>query len=395
MALSVPTTKEQAATNLANFEASVNQTAPLAEKSFLRTLSAQEAMMQTGMYKLGTDAAKQNLALTATEEDLKNLGLEYGVEYKNATATVLAIQAPASPATTVTTDNAFVGDSNGVRYTVDANGSEAGGVIDLSVTAEVGGTVGNLSAPSGFTQETLTIQTPVAGVNNLWTVESVTTEGTDDEDIEVYRSRVLSEIRTVGGGGNAADYKRWAELPESVLRAYPYAGNPISVESSVPGERTVYIETPTSLEPDGIPTQAILDDVRDSITTNEDTGLANQPLGLVDSTLYVEAIIRTPFTVLIPNLVIDASKQSAMEAEMLVDLDVHFRSLLMFVDGIDPQIERNDTITASTVNVPVQGVLTKYGATSTQISVIGPAGTIIEYLLAQGEMAKLGGVSYT
>jgi hypothetical protein len=42
----------------------------------------------------------------------------------------------------------------------------------------------------------------------------------------------------------------------------------------------------------------------------------------------------------------------------------------------------------------VQGVLTKYGATAQGVTLIKAAAVVVEYLLSQGEMAKLGTVNY-
>lgn len=387
----VPTTAELTAGNIARFEAKINQSAPLADKAFIRVISAVEALAHTGLYKYAVDAIKQNLALTASGDNLKFLGTEYGVTYKEATATVMSVQFPATVgggATIQITDN-INGDANGVRYTPDAPASESGGLIILSVTAETTGIVGNLE-PGNL----VTLERNIAGVDRAGTVITVTTTGTEDEDIEVYRQRVLAEIRTAGGGGNAADYRRWAEEVSSVLRAYPYAGNSVSVATSLPGERTVYVETTTDIEPDGIPTAAILTEVRTSITTDPDTGEARQPLGLTDSTLYVEAITRTAFDTQITGLVIDASQETAAKAEIDTALDTYYRQVIPFVDGIDPPADRNDTITQGTVWQSVQGVLTKYGATADSIQVSSPTGVITQYLLSQGEMAKGNAATY-
>ena len=110
------------------------------------------------------------------------------------------------------------------------------------------------------------------------------------------------------GGGNAADYREWAQEVAGVTRAYPYSGKPVALllESSPP-DRTVYIEADTTIDPDGIAPQALLDEVRATITTDPVTGLARQPLGLTDSTLFVESISRTEFFVGISHLFVGIS----------------------------------------------------------------------------------------
>ena len=391
MAFTIPSTKSEATDILARFEAKINQSAPLTDKAFLRVMSGVLATLTTGLYKFAANRVKQNLVLTADFDDLLILGDEYGVPYKDAVASNLRFNFNATPASgaTITQGSVITGDSNGVRYTADASASESGGVVVVNVTAETAGVIGNLNIG-----DTGVLEQSVSGIDRLGAVTAVNTTGTDAEEVEIYRQRVLFEIRTVGGGGNAVDYKRWSEEVDGVRRAFPYAGNPEDEESSVPPERTVYIEAQVALDPDGIPTSALLDDVRDSITTNPDTGWARQPLGMVDSTLYVEPITRTAFDVNIPGLVVDPLKESDAKAEMDSDLDVYFRSILPYVDGVDVEEERNDTITKVSVSSAVQGVLTKYGATAQGVTVTVGALEIIEYLLSRGEMAKLGTITY-
>jgi uncharacterized phage protein gp47/JayE len=388
MAFRIPTTIELAASFLTNFEAAINQNAPLNDKAFLRVISAIEALGITGLYKFAVDAVKQNLALTATGDDLEFLGAEYGVVKKPAEATVKTVRFFGTG--TVDETNAVIGVANGMRYTVDAAATGTGGTFEFSVTAEQPGVAGNLSEDSE-----VKIEKNVPGVTRSGSVVEITNLGLEEEDEEVYRDRVLFEIRTVGGGGNAVDYKRWAEEVPGVKRAYPYAGNPTSPGTSSPPERTVYIEAQEALDPDGIPTETLLDDARDSITTDPDTGFTRQPLGLTDDTLFVEPIFRTGFYVEIRSLVIDPSKEAAAKADIEADLTTYFKNVLPYVDGVDVEIERNDTITSLTISLTVQEVLTRYGATATSIGFGVLIGSFLsEYQLGQGELAKLLSVDY-
>lgn len=389
MAMTIPSTTAQTAANVAFFEAKIFQSVPALDVAFVRVMSAIMATMSTGHYKYLTNLAKQNLALTADFDALITLGNEYGVEYKQAVAANLTFEFSASGGTSILESNFFIGDSNKVRYNNDATANEVGGIITVTATAETTGVIGNLEV-----DETVQIGTGVSGVSRQGDVTVINTTGAEAENIEVYRQRVLQEIRTVGGGGNSADYRRWSESVEGVLRAYPYSGNPTGPDTSLPGERTVFVEAQTSIEADGIPPQSLLDQVRDAITTDADTGLANQPLGLTDETLYVEAITRTTFNITIVGLVVDAQQEVAAKADIVTDVGVYFRSVIPFVDGLDVPADRNDTITTGTVWQAVQGVLTKYGATAQQVTIDIAGTAVLEYLLDQGEMAKLGTVSY-
>jgi uncharacterized phage protein gp47/JayE len=206
MAYRIPPTAELAATALAKYETKLAQTSPINDRSFLRVLSAVLAALTTGNYQLAAERATQNLALTATGNDLILIGENFGVVYKRATAAELTAELPATNGTVIDTTIGFIGDANGVRYFPQASATATGGIATLSLIAEETGTVGNLNV-----SDTLTIERQVAGAETVATITVVATIAADDEEEEDYRNRVLFEIRTVGGGGNAVDYRTWAE----------------------------------------------------------------------------------------------------------------------------------------------------------------------------------------
>jgi phage-related baseplate assembly protein len=355
-----------------------------------------EAVIGKSLYNFAIDRAKQNLALTATEDDLDKLGSEYGVTRKEAVSTVLTAALPGTDTTVIPATIDFVGDANGVRYANDASvtiGVPTSGVAELTLTAKQTGTIGNLQAG-----DTLSIGTQVAGAETVATVAIITgetseilTTGAEREEDDDYRLRILDVIRAPGGGGNAADYRNWAQEVAGVVRAYPYAGDPDG--SGSPPERIVYVEADTTIDADGIPPQSLLDDVRDSITTDPETGLSRQPLGLTDDTLFVEPITRTEFFVRITGLTVDASIETAVKDEIETQLTSYFRALRPFVDGVDAKIDDNSLITDLTVSDVVQDVLKANGGSAQSVAFdIVKGGSIPEYQLGQGETAKLAAV---
>lgn len=389
--MNIPTTSELFETFLANLESRLNQNSPLNDKAFTRVLSVAMSIIGTMLYKFGIDRINQVFAVTANRAGLIKLGNEYGVPIKPAAATVLTATLPGTDPTVIPATRTFVGNPNGVRYSLDASATTTGGIATLSLTAQDAGVIGNLN-----NGETLSIDTQVSGAETVATVTATTTTGADAEGTEDYRTRILDVIRAPGGGGNAADYRNWSQEVAGVARAYPYAGDPAG--SGSPPERTIYIESTTTIDPDGIPPQSLLDDVRDNITTDPDTGLSRQPLGLTDDTLFVEAITRTEIFVRITGLTVDASIETAVKAEIDTQLTNYFRSLRPFVDGIDAPIERNDLITDLTASDVVQDVLKANGGSAQSVAFdIVTGGSTPEYQLGQGETAKLaatGGIIY-
>jgi uncharacterized phage protein gp47/JayE len=227
MALNIPTTADIAEQNLTKFESEISQTAPLNEKAFLRVLAAAEAMQTTSLYKYVADQMLQNLAVTATGQNLTTLGANYGVTRKPGESAVLTATLPATTGTTIPVTTPFVGDSNGVTYYPQSQVVAANNVATLTLVSIEIGVAGNLNV-----DETITMSTQIAGAENIATVTAIVNEGLDVETDEAYRIRVLDEIRTVGGGGNVVDYRRWAQETPGVIRAYPYAGRPDVVQGS-------------------------------------------------------------------------------------------------------------------------------------------------------------------
>jgi hypothetical protein len=403
MAFKIPTTKEQAEQNLANIEARINQESPLADKAFNRVIAIMEAMGFTSLAKFAAERVLQNLAITATGDDLDKLGAEHGVIRKEAESTVLTATLPGVDTTIIPQTIDFIGDANGVRYFLNSAaeiGDPVSGVAELTMTAETPGVVGNLQLG-----DTLSIGTQIAGAETVATVAVITGEttailnvGADREEDEAYRLRVLDEIRARCGGGNAADYRKWAQEVAGVARAYPYAGKPVELllESSPP-DRTVYIEADTTIDPDGIAPQSLLDEVRDTITTDPSTGLARQPLGLTDDTLFVESISRTAFFVEIRNLSVSSDLVAKTKNEISAALTAYFLVIKPFVDGLDSLVDRNDKITDVTVSNVVQDVAAANGGTANSVAFgLSLGESIPEYQLSPGELSKLasGGITY-
>ncbi len=391
MALNIPTTKEIKDISIANYESRLSQDSPMQDKAFLRVKSSSEAFIFTALYKYAAERALQNLILTATGQDLINLGNQYNVPKNLAQEAILTAEITGQNGSVLETVRTYVGDLNGLRYTIENQATIVGGIASIVLTASQSGVVGNLDVAN-----TLTIDSPVSGINSVATVTSVDQLGTEEESDDVYRLRILDVARASGGGGNASDYRRWAQEVSGVARAYPYSGKPVVLQAeSSPPERTVYVEATTDIDPDGIAPQPLLDAVRASINNDPETGLSRQPLGLTDETLYVESISRTGFYVTVRDLI--APPAFVAQIEQLIEdaLSTFFSSLRSFVQGLDPAFDRNDLVTDLIVSDVVQDVLKSNGASATSVGFGLSAGVFtISYNLEPGELAKLIQVDY-
>jgi len=401
MSFNVPTTQAIIDQFLSNLEGKLSQTSPLNDKAFLRVLSAIEGIAFTSLYKYAAYKAKQILAISAFGEGLDAIGEEYDITRKAAEATVLTATLPGIDTTIIPQTVDFIGDANGVRYFLDSSyeiGDPTSGVAEMILTAEELGAIGNLQAG-----DTLSIGTQVAGAETVATVAVITGEttailntGAEKETDAAYKIRILDAIRAVTGGGNTADFRLWAQEVAGVARAYPYSGKPVTLLlEENPPDRTIYIEADTTIDPDGIAPQSLLDEVRATIITDPITGLSRQPLGLTNDTLYVESIYRTGFYVRITGLSVLPDIESDVKTEILDALTAYFLRIKPFVDGLDSVLDREDKITDLTISNVVQDVLSTSGGTAEEVGfgiVIGVF--LTDYILNAGELAKLISVSY-
>ena len=390
MAIVIPILKDVADANLNRFQSKINQTSPLNDKSFLRTLSVNEAAIAISLYKYGAERAQQNLVASATDKDLDRIGEDYGLPRKQATPTILTFTLPGTNGVTIFATNTFVGDFNGANYIPTADNIITGGVATIQAIAETPGESGNLNVT-----DTLTIAEQVAGAESVATVISVDQTGTEKETDVEYRVRIFDKQRSNGGGGNTADYREWAQETPGVVRAYPYTGRPIDDPLAGPPARTVYIEASTSIDPDGIAPASLLTDARSYITTDPVTGIARQPLGLTDDTLFVQSIQRTAIHVEIRNFDSDPVKELQIKSDIETALTNYFAQIEPFVDGLDPDFLRNDLITDLTVSAIVQDVLEAGSASATGVGFGLSIGSFLpSYFLDPGERTKLGTITY-
>jgi hypothetical protein len=478
-------------------------------------------MGETGLYKFGAERVLQTLALTATGDGLDVIGNNYNVFRKAAVPAELeaTIDAPGLGTGTIAAGTKFVGDSNNELYQTTTSVGQVAGVATLSLQAETPGVIGNLE-----NGETLTIVTQISGVGTVATVTDTLVTGVDRESDDAYRRRVLNELRTVGGGGNSADYRTWSEQVEGVVRAFPYSGSPIGdvsgfedgdmeapntdawtagnsatltkettpsphgglrflrityggvsapyaaqsplilderyrvngfargdgsnapslqnafgiilwegtssttwqefdvkfvavspaivlysdVTSSgyvdfddiviehapLPGDRTVYIESNTP--PDGIASAALLEAVRESITTDPDTGITRVPLGMIDGTLWVESIYRLGLYLEIEGLDVSQDILAETKDDIEAAMITYLRSIAPFVDGLDPVSERNDTVTNTSLSKVLDDVLERVGgsAIGVKFGTVPSVFTTNKLVVSFGKLLKLEDIEY-
>ena len=389
MAYPIPTLADLVAAHLARLESSLGQTSPINDKAFLNVLAATEGAEDIGLYKYAADRSRANLALTATGDDLDAIGQNEGIIRKVSVACVVVATIPATDGTIIPVNTVFIADANGSIYRTMEENIPSDDIASLNLQCSVSGSNGTLQVG-----DTLQISSQISGAETVATVLSITQTGVDTETDDDYRPRILFAQRAITGGGNAADYKTWAETVFGVKRVFPYSGRPVGAGTAYPGDRAVYVECTTDINLDGIAPSDILDDVRAAIETDPDTGYARPALGITDATLWVEAIIRTSGNVAILGLVVDTDNETACKASISDAISNYFLNIKPYVAGIDLVTQKNNTVTAVSIGNIVQDVLSSFGAFAETVTFYTSGSPIAAYTLGDGELMKLGAIVY-
>jgi hypothetical protein len=389
MAFPVTSTKEAIALVLTNLETAIGQTSPLSEKSFLRVLATNIGLLFTSLFKYSVERSKQNLAETATGEDLELIGTNYGITKKAGVAAVVTIDTTGTNGVNVTPLLTYVSDFSGIRYMSTETVTIAAGVATFTAQAEITGEDSNLTAG-----DTLTIESQVAGLSAAAAYNATTTTGTDREEEETYRRRVLTEIRTVGGGGNSADYRTWGEETSGVAAVFPYAGRPAAEGTTLPGDRTIYVQASTG---DGTADSALITATRLSINIDPDTGLSRPPLGMPDSTLFIESITLTQLNVEVENLDAPAGEEASVQTRIEAAVEAYLEDVYPWISGLDLDTDVNNVVTGVSVGNAIQAVLDVTGSSATRVRVktVSPDAYVDSYELGEGELVVLNAISYT
>lgn len=268
---------------------------PLLRRTKMWVLARVYAAIFHVLYETLEWISKQILPSTATDIDyLKAFGTAVNVEQKTATKSVGTVRFTGTNTTVVPSGTEFVRE-DGTVYVTTASGTISGGQVDVLARADLAGADGNLD--SGVT---LSLVEAIIGVDPEVSYVSGWDTGTDDEEIEPLRDRILERTRNTPQGGAKADYEVWARQVSGVFRAWcvPLARGA--------GTVNVYFlhDEGTGF---GIPTSGQVDDVQEWI----------DPLAPVTADVLVAAPTEVEVDFEIDGLTPDTSEtRAALEAEL-------------------------------------------------------------------------------
>jgi len=158
--------------------------------------------------------AQQIHSTTAAEENLIIKARNYGLIRKPAQSATGQITFTGTDGATVAAAT-IIRHGDGREYLTDSEINILNGVGAVNVTASMPGIVGNLAL-----NENLSLINPIAGIQSTATTTAIITGGTDLEEIEAFRTRVLFRQSFPPQAGHGSDYVVWATDVPGVIAAW-------------------------------------------------------------------------------------------------------------------------------------------------------------------------------
>ena len=197
--------------------AKYGDTSPLLEKSFVKTIGYAIAGIAATLWQLAVWIYKQCFPQTCELSVLKLWGDLVDVTYnqgQNANLTILLNKVSASY---LASGTIYKNLETGLIYKTISQANTENGQIIATVQCTTPKEIGNLQ-----TGTMLHIANPLDGIPSTATVVETKIEGTSDEDVEVYRKRVLTRYRSRAQGGSALDYYNWGMEVQGIVDVLPY-----------------------------------------------------------------------------------------------------------------------------------------------------------------------------
>jgi len=398
MALIARTVAEIKANIVSALESKLNQTIPLLDKAYNRTLPGAIAAVFIQLDKrAGWNFLQQFIATAQNQETTFltkkinplvawcNLFLPVGEgDPTPATQAEMTIQITVTSQTgTLPTQTQLMNSDNGVTYlTLGAVALDAATkTVNVRASSDQAGgggagTIGNLQVGA-----TMDFVNPQANVAQTTSVTAIVTTGADAEETEVYRQRGLDAAQARPQGGAYSDYRTWAQAVEGILRAYPYTGDA--------GETDTYVSSST--ESDRIPTDAQLVAVYNAIELDDDGLADNRPISALTN---VYAVTVRTFDVTVNGLSL-VEDETQTEDDIETAMEQYFLNRDPYISGLDVP-PRRDIVQVAEVQGTVASIVSGAGGVFEEALLFESASPIaVSVTLGEGELAVVGTVTFT
>ena len=190
---------------------------PLLEKSFIKTIGYSIGGVAATIWQMSVWVLKQIFPQTCDLEALLLWGGLIGVNYNYGQSTNLTIKLNNVTASYLVSGTVYKDLNTGLIYKTVSQVNAENGQIITTVQCTTSGEIGNI--PVGTV---LNIANPLDGIPSTAEVTEIKIEGTADEEVEVYRKRVLYGFKNKTESGSPIDYYNWALEVPGIVDAFPY-----------------------------------------------------------------------------------------------------------------------------------------------------------------------------
>lgn len=200
--------------------AKYKDTTPLLEKAVVNSIFYAFSAVLGSIWQQSVWIYKQCFPQTCAQPALKFWGNLVGVDYKYGVAANLSIKLTEVTAPSLSAGTIYKDLTSGLIYKTVSQVAAENGEIIATVECTTSGEVGNI--PVGTE---LKIANPLDGIPANAIVEEITITGTEDEEVEDYRKRVLFKFRNKSQCGSILDYFTWTTEVPGIVDAFVYVLN--------------------------------------------------------------------------------------------------------------------------------------------------------------------------
>lgn len=230
-----PTIQEIYNTIINDYKTRTNVKVPILKRALIKCFAYAIAGIVSLIWNFAEWQYLQIFIETCDFEALKRWGNLVDVNYRLGTKAVLKIKLENATKSEITAGTAWKNLDNGLIYrslttintnistntntNTSANTAKGNTPTDIFINVEcsVSGEIGNM-----LNDSKLNLINPVAGLPETAIVYSTEIIGTDNENIEDYRIRVLNRYKRKPQGGAAIDYYNWVTEVAGIVDCLPY-----------------------------------------------------------------------------------------------------------------------------------------------------------------------------
>ena len=236
--------------------------------------------------------------------------------------------------------------------------------------------------------DTLTSLSPLLNVDDTVTVLSEVRTPINEESISDYRDAIIKSFRLSSQGGSGTDYRLWSQDASGVKEVYPYT------KSGECAEVEVYVEATTDIDPQGVPTQSVLDEVADVLEFNPDTSLptyqrGRRPLGTHE--IFVLAVTPIDVDIVFNGVVnFDTDTENAITEALRSDI----ATIRPFVASADITENQNDVIQRNKIISIAQNLVSLSQSFSGVTLQVNSINVPVSFLFTEGNIPFLNSVTF-